>query len=186
MSRWQPDARERLEQAAIALFVEQGFAATTVPQITARAGLTTRTFFRHYADKREVLFAGDEIPAMAARMMADAPPDADPMTLILDGLETVTRTRFDPRRHDLRQRRRIVRSDPALQERDLRKRAALSEAIRSGFESRGLGPTQAALLAETALTLLYVSLDEWLDADDDAPLHTYIEKTLSVLRDTIA
>jgi len=70
MSRWQPDARGRLERAAVELFTEQGFAATTVPQIAARAGLTTRTFFRHFADKREVLFAGDEeLPALVARGM---------------------------------------------------------------------------------------------------------------------
>jgi AcrR family transcriptional regulator len=94
VGRWQPDARERLERAAIELFAQQGFAATTVPQITARAGLTTRTFFRHFADKREVLFGGDEIPALATRLMAEAPPSLDPMTLIVGGLKTVAETRF--------------------------------------------------------------------------------------------
>lgn len=73
-SRWQPNARERLERAAVELFLEQGFAETTVPQITARAGLTTRTFFRHFADKREVLFAvEEEIPGLVARLVAEAP-----------------------------------------------------------------------------------------------------------------
>lgn len=89
MSRWQPGARERLERAALELFVEQGFAATTVPGITARAGLTTRTFFRHYADKREVLFAGDDAPALAARLIAEAPAAMDPMTLITEGLRAI-------------------------------------------------------------------------------------------------
>lgn len=184
MSRWQPDARERLEQAAIELFVEQGFAETTVPQITARAGLTTRTFFRHYADKREVLFAGEEIPEMAARMMAEAPEGTEPMTQILEGLRTVAATRFDPRKDEIRVRRDIVRSDPGLVERDLRKRAALSEVIRSAFVARGIWPLRAALLAETAMTLLYVSFDEWLDSDRD--LFDVIEKTLAELRETIA
>src|ERR1700710_310590 len=73
MGRWSPDARGRLERAAVELFVEQGFAATTVPQITARAGLTTRTFFRYFADKREVFFAGDEIPDLARRYLTAAP-----------------------------------------------------------------------------------------------------------------
>ena len=69
MGRWQPGARDRLEAAALELFLEQGFAATTVPQITARAGLTTRTFFRHFADKREVLFAREaEMPALAEKI----------------------------------------------------------------------------------------------------------------------
>src|ERR1051325_2931136 len=145
MSRWEPGAAERLRAAALELFTEHGFAAVTVPQITARAGLTTRTFFRHYADKREVLFAGDEIPAMAAGMMAEAPAGVEPMKLILEGLRTVAATRFDPRRDDLRVRRGIVRTDPGLIERDLHKRAALSEVVRAGFVARGVGPTRAAL-----------------------------------------
>src|SRR5580692_53830 len=109
MSRWQPDARERLERAALQLFTEQGFAATTVPQITSRAGLTTRTFFRHFADKREVLFGGAETPGYAARMMADAPASADPMTLLADGLQTFADTRFEGRRDEFRLRRDIIR-----------------------------------------------------------------------------
>src|SRR3954470_4454688 len=109
MSRWRPDARERLQQAALELFAEQGFAATTVPEITARAGLTTRTFFRHFADKREVLYADDaEVPAMVARMMAEAPPTAEPLALIVEGLRTVAETRFEPRKAALQARRELV------------------------------------------------------------------------------
>lgn len=96
MSRWEPKARERLEQAALELFVEVGFAEATVPQITARAGLTTRTFFRHFADKREVLFAAEgELPALVARLMSEAPPDLPPLALIERGLQTVAVTRFE-------------------------------------------------------------------------------------------
>jgi AcrR family transcriptional regulator len=186
VSRWRPDARERLEQAAIELFVEQGFAATTVPQITARAGLTTRTFFRHFADKREVLFAGEEIPAMAVRLIEQAPEDQDPMTLILEGLRFVARSRFEGRRDDLRVRRQIMRSDPGLQERDLRKRDSLRAAVRTGFLARGLDTTQAAVLAETAVTLLFVSFDEWLDQDGDRELFAIIQETLASLRRAIA
>jgi len=80
MGRWQPGARERLERAALELFLEQGFAETTVLRITARAGLTTRTFFRHFVDKREVLFAGEEeMPALVERLMAEAPATLGPM-----------------------------------------------------------------------------------------------------------
>ena len=93
MSRWRPDARERLERAAFELFAEQGFAATTVPEITARAGLTTRTFFRYFADKREVIFGGAEIPDLATRLIADAPASLDPVTLVYGGLQTVAETR---------------------------------------------------------------------------------------------
>lgn len=186
VSRWRPDTRQRLQRAALELFAEQGFAATTVPEITARAGLTTRTFFRHFADKRDVLFAGDEIPDLAIRLMAEAPASVDPMTLIVEGLKTVAETRFEGRREELRERRVIVRSDDGLRERDLRKRAALSDAIREGFIDRGVGTTTAALLAETSVTLLHVSLDEWLDQDGDQPLFDMVLDTLRSLRAALA
>jgi AcrR family transcriptional regulator len=186
VGRWQPDARERLERAAIELFAQQGFAATTVPQITARAGLTTRTFFRHFADKREVLFGGDEIPALATRLLAEAPPSLDPMTLIVGGLKTVAETRFEGRREEIRERRDIIRSDPGLGERDLRKRAALSEAIRAGFVDRGVGTATAALVAELTVTVLYVALDEWLDSGGDRTLFEIITETFGSLRAALA
>jgi AcrR family transcriptional regulator len=186
VSRWQPDARERLKRAAVELFAEQGFAATTVPEITARAGLTTRTFFRHFADKREVLFGGPEIPALAAAMIADAPAALDPVTLIFGGLQTVAETRFEGQREELRERRAIIRSDDGLRERDRRKRGELSEAIRAGFAGRGVPATTAALLGEISVTLLYVALDQWLDTDDDRTLFEVIFETLGVLQATMA
>jgi AcrR family transcriptional regulator len=168
------------------LFTEQGFAATTVPQITARAGLTTRTFFRHFADKREVIFGGDEIPEFAARLMAQAPASLDPMTLIVSGLRTVAETRFEGQRGELRQQRDIIRSDEGLRERDLRKRAALSEVIRVGFIGRGVDTRTAALLAETSVTLLYVALNEWLDSDGDRTLFEIISAGLQSLQTALA
>jgi AcrR family transcriptional regulator len=186
VGRWQPDARERLERAAIELFAQQGFAATTVPQITARAGLTTRTFFRHFADKREVLFGGDEIPALATRLMAEAPPSLDPMTLIVGGLKTVAETRFEGRQAEIRERRAIIRSDQGLRERDLRKRAALAEAIRAGFVDRGVGTATAALVAELTVTVLYVALDEWLDPGGDRTLFEIITETFESLQTVLA
>jgi AcrR family transcriptional regulator len=187
VSRWRPDARERLKLAAHELFAEQGFAATTVPEITARAGLTTRTFFRHFADKREVLFADDtEVPAFVAQMMADAPASADPITLLLGGLRLVAETRFEPRRAALRERRDMVASDDGLRERDLRKRATLAEAVRAGFVARGLDPTRAALLGETCVTLMMVAVAEWLDRDDDRRLYDIMLDGLATLRESLA
>ena len=186
VSRWRPDARQRLESAAIELFAQQGFAATTVPEITARAGLTTRTFFRHFADKREVLFGGDEIAGFATRVMAAAPASLDPMTLIVSGLKTVAETRFEGRREEFRQRRAIIRSDEGLRERDLRKRAALAEEIRGGFISRGAETTTAALLAETSVTVLQVALDEWLNQDGDRRLAEIILNALESLQTALA
>ncbi|WP_213013709.1 TetR/AcrR family transcriptional regulator [Paractinoplanes toevensis] len=182
MSRWPADARERLERAAIELFQEQGFAATTVPQITARAGLTTRTFHRHFADKREVLFAEADAADMATHLIADAPPDLPPIALITEGLRIVVATRFEGRREELRVRREIVRSDAGLRERNLHKWDAMSGAIRAGFTARGVEPMRAALLADTAVSLLRVSFDEWLDRDDECELYEIVRTALTALR----
>jgi AcrR family transcriptional regulator len=186
MARWRPDARERLQQAALELFAEQGFAATTVPAITARAGLTTRTFFRHFADKREVLFADEaELPAYAERLVAGAPAGASPLAIVLQGLRAVAEARFEGRKDTIRQWRAIVATDAGLQERELQKRAALTAAMRAGFHARGLDPTRAALLAETSATLMYVSVTAWLESDDDRKLHDIIETSLVTLRATL-
>lgn len=187
MSRWQPEARERLERAAIELFATQGFAATTVPQIAASAGLTTRTFFRYFADKREVIFGGEEIPAFAARIMAQAPAVLDPIDLVVNGLQTVAETRFEGRRNEVLRIRAIIRSDASLRERDLGKRAALAQVIKDGLTARGLDTRTAALLAESSVTILHVALDEWLDQeDDDRTLFEHILDALQTLRTGLA
>jgi AcrR family transcriptional regulator len=186
MGRWPADARERLRRAAVELFVEQGFAATTVPQITERAGLTTRTFFRHFADKREVLFDGDEAPRLAARLVADVPAGVGPVELIATGLHTVAATRFDGRRDEVRVLRGIIRSDAGLAERDLRKRAALAAAMRAALLERGVDGPAAALLAETGVTVLFVAMDEWLDAERERPLGAFVDEALDALRGALA
>ena len=158
-----------------------------MPQITARAGLTTRTFHRHFADKREVLFGGEEIPEFAARIMADAPASLDPITLIVGGLQTVAETRFAGRRDEFRQRRAIIASDEGLRERELRKRAALAEVIRAGFAGRGIDARTAALLADSCVTVLNVAIDEWLDSgDEDRTLFEIILDTLKSLQAALA
>jgi AcrR family transcriptional regulator len=182
VARWQPDARDRLERAALGLFVELGFAETTVPQITARAGLTTRTFFRHFADKREVLFAGEEeIPALVAKLIADAPADYGPMKVIVDGLGTVAATVFEGRLEYLRIRRTVVQSDEGLRERELRKLSVLSEAIGRGFMDRGVDELTSTLAAHIAVTVFSVSIGRWLDQAGDRPLSELLHDTLAAL-----
>lgn len=185
VGRWQPDAQQRLERAAVELFARQGFAATTVPQIAQEAGLTTRTFFRHFADKREVLFGGDEIPRLVTRLLADAPASLDPMTLIVEGLKAFAGNQFEGRRAELRERRAIVRSDEGLRERELRKLDAVREAVRDGLVGRGTEAMTASLLADTSVTLLHVALDEWLDTDGERPLAEIIPDALQALRTAI-
>ncbi len=183
MGRWQPNARGRLERAAVELFAEQGFAATTVPQIAARADLTTRTFFRHFADKREVLFAGDEeLPALVARLATDAPAALGPLPAIAYALETVAATKFEGQYAYLRTRRAIIQADAGLRERELRKLAVLSEAISRGFRERGVDELAAILAAQLAVTVFSVTIARWLDQNGEQPLSELVRDTLRALR----
>ncbi|WP_030454783.1 TetR/AcrR family transcriptional regulator [Herbidospora cretacea] len=184
MSRWQPGARERLEQAALDLFVEQGFTETTVPQITARAGLTTRTFFRHFADKREVLFAGEDlVPEQVARLMAAAPPSLGPMELITEGLAPAAAEIFQGRSLDyLLRRRTVIDAEPALHERELRKFALMSDALAQGFRDRGADDLTARLAAELAVTTLRIAVTRWLNRQGDPDLAATINETLAAMR----
>jgi len=183
MARWEPRARERLEQAALELFVEQGFADTTVAQITGRAGLTTRTFFRHFSDKREVLFGVEQdLPALVAQLMADAPASLRPMALIEQGLAVVASTRFEGQRDYLRTHRAVVAADASLRERALQKQAVLSAAVSQGFQERGLDELTSTLAAHVAVTVLDVAVDRWLDGHGEAPLTELVRDTLHALR----
>lgn len=184
MGRWKPGARARLEQAALDLFVEQGFAETTVPEITARAGLTTRTFFRHFADKREVLFAGeDSVPAQVAQLLGDAPPSLGPLDLIAERLGDAAAAVFEGRSIDYLQRRRaVIDAEPALYERELRKFARLSQALEEGFRDRGVDELTARLTAEIAVTAFRIGAGRWISQGGRTSLPATIDDTLGAIR----
>nr|MBF6594221.1 TetR family transcriptional regulator [Thermaceae bacterium] len=168
---------------ALELFLEQGFAQTTVPQIAARAGLTTRTFFRHFADKREVLFAYEEdLPALVEKLMADIPATRSPMAVVASGLSTLAMTVFEGQIGYLRTRRAVINADEGLRERELRKQATLSEAIRQGFIRRGSDELTSTLAAHIAVTVFSVSITRWLDQDSEGGLSEIIAETLRGLR----
>jgi AcrR family transcriptional regulator len=178
MSRWAPDAALRLESAALELFAEQGYSATTVPQITSRAGLTTRTFFRHFSDKREVLFLRDrEFPAVVSSLVAAAPAGLAPMDLVMHGLETVTAENFDGWRRGMIARRSIIRSDERLRERELLKSARLAEAIEHALVDDGVAAEVAALVAPFGVLLFDAALADWLDAEDGRRLPDVLRAT---------
>ncbi|MDQ0744646.1 AcrR family transcriptional regulator [Clavibacter sp. B3I6] len=188
MSRWQPDTRERLAAAALELFREQGFSDTTVPQITARAGLTTRTFFRHFADKREVLFAEeDELPALVTRIIREAAPDRSPLQVVEDGFPEVVASQFAEGRDALLARKRIIVADAGLQEREMRKVHAMQEAVRAGFVERGVDPLTAVLVAHATATVFGVSIGRWLsEGGPDTDLAAVLHDTLDSFRRLMA
>ncbi|MBM6405282.1 TetR family transcriptional regulator [Phycicoccus sp. CSK15P-2] len=188
MGRWQPGSTERLEHAALDLFAEQGFADTTVPQITARAGLTTRTFFRHFADKREVLFSGDDLlPERVAALLADVPPTVGPMELVADRLAPAVSGVFEGRSLGyLLRRRAVVAAEPALQERELRKFSAMVDALEQGFVDRGVDRWTAQLVAELAVAAFRVAAGRWLDQRGTPDLATVMDETLAAMRHVVS
>lgn len=185
MARWAPDTRERLREAAVELFAERGFEATTVPDIVERAGLTRRTFFRHFSDKREVFFGDDEIPAIAAQAVAAAPPDATPFSIAWTGFHRLAADRFEPRREEMRAARRLIASEPALRERDLQKQADLRDALRDGYLARGTASLTARVTAGVAVELLQIALERWVSDDTGASLVQHLTEVRAAMSDVI-
>ena len=129
MSRWEPNARGRLEQAALELYCERGFEQTTVAEIAERAGLTERTFFRHFADKREVLFAGGvTLQELLVSAVAGAPESVPPIEAVAAALAAAGAL-LQERREYARQRQAVIAANASLQERELIKLAALAAAL---------------------------------------------------------
>src|SRR5690349_1018278 len=129
MGRWEPNARGRLAEAALELYSERGFEQTTVAEIAKRAGLTERTFFRHYADKREVLFAGSgELRELFVRAVAGVPESAAPIDAMAAGLDAACEV-FADRREFARKRQSVIMANAELQERELIKLASMSAAL---------------------------------------------------------
>src|SRR5438105_13146313 len=137
MGRWQPNARSRLEQAALQLYLERGFEQTTVAEIASRAGLTERTFFRYFADKREVLFWGARsLQELVASTVAGAPESTLPLEAVAAALASAGAL-LQERREFALQRQTIVAANPELQERELIKLASLSAATAAALRQRG-------------------------------------------------
>lgn len=187
MPRWEPDAPERLEHAALELFAERGFEQTTVPEIAERAGLTTRSFFRHFADKREVLFRDTaEVPDRVVGLLRDAPRSLSVIEVLSWGIETMAKNFFEGHREELRARRAIVQTDPGLQERDLRKQSDIAEAIARALEGDGFDQLSAAVAGKLAITISSTAIARWLDAADDRPLVAHVREARDAAIDLMA
>jgi AcrR family transcriptional regulator len=187
MPRWEPDAPERLERAALELFAVRGFEQTTVPEIAARAGMTTRSFFRHFRDKREVLFRGDdEVPEKIAGLLASAPPSLSVMDALTWGVETIAKNFFEGHRDELRARRAIVETDLGLKERELRKQADMAGAIADALRGEGIDPLTATVAGKVAITISSTAITRWLDATDQRPLVAHITDVRQSVTDLTA
>jgi AcrR family transcriptional regulator len=182
VTRWEPNARGRLEQAALELFAEQGFEGTTVEDIATRAGLTKRTFFRYFGDKREVLFAGgEEFQGMFVNALASAPASATPMEAIAVTLEAVSGW-FRGRHDRARQRQRIIVANAELQERELVKLASVAAVLAGALRDRGVAEPAASVTAETAMALFRNAFERWVAEDGERELADVVRESLDTLR----
>ena len=186
MGRWEPDARGRLAKAAMELYAEYGFEQTTVAEIAARAGLTERTFFRHFADKREVLFYGMErLRDLLARAVADAPAAATAMDLVGTAFEAAAAVlQENPER--VRLRDAIVSANADLRERELIKLAALADAVAGALRDRGIAEPGASLAAETGVAVFKVAFTRWVNAPGQPDLPGIYRESMADLRGVLA
>jgi AcrR family transcriptional regulator len=183
MGRWQPDSKGRLQEAALALFAERGFDQTTAAEIAVRAGVTERTFFRHFADKREVLFGGSALlQERIVAGVAGAPAGHGPLETVARGLDAAAAMLGEFRRDLSRQRHAVIVANPELRERERAKLADYAAAVAAALHQRGVGEPQATLAAEAGMTVLRVATERWASGDDDRDLTAIMRDSLAELR----
>ena len=182
MGRWQPDARGRLEQAALALYGERGFEQTTVAEIAKRAGLTERTFFRHFADKREVLFWGAGLlQDLLVSTVASAADSVAPIDAVAAALEAAGAL-FQERRESVRQRQAVIAANAELQERELIKLASLASALAAALRRRGVTDPAASLAAEAGIAVFRIAFERWINETSQRDLPQLVRESLDELK----
>ncbi|MEP6628873.1 MAG: TetR family transcriptional regulator [Lapillicoccus sp.] len=173
MTRWQPGATERLQAAALDLFATQGFDQTTTAEIAGSVGLTERTFFRHFSDKREVLFFGqDQLVRIFLEGVEAAPTDASPLEVVAAGVQSAAGFFADERRSHSRMRQTVIEQNPALQEREQHKLRALGEVVGRALRVRGVTEPAATLAAESGITIFGVAFAQWIDEGEERSFAT--------------
>lgn len=182
MTRWEPNARGRLEQAAIELFGERGFDQTTVEDIAGKAGLTKRTFFRHFTDKREVLFGGaEEFKQLFVDSLAAVPADAPPFEAMKLTLEQVGAS-LDHRHDTARLRQPVIASCADLRERELVKLASVAAVLAEALHDRGVAEPTASIAADSAVGIFRNAFERWVAPGEERELPALIREALDALR----
>ncbi|RKR75967.1 TetR/AcrR family transcriptional regulator [Frondihabitans australicus] len=183
MARWEPDARGRLLRAALDLFAEQGYERTTTAQIASRAGLTKTTFFRHFPDKREVLFYGQPmLMELATNGVRDAPADATPLDAAAAGVDAMASAHVEGQREYAPQLGAVVAANDELRERAAFKRASIAGAMADALVVRGVDERVAALAAELGARAYYTAFDRWIAPANTEPMPDLARTALTELR----
>ncbi|MFF1922159.1 TetR/AcrR family transcriptional regulator [Streptomyces sp. NPDC058221] len=185
MARWDPGTEERLTKAALELYREHGYDSVTVTQIAERAGITRRSYFRYFPDKREVLFAGSErLPVAVAEAVLGADEAASPLSAALDGLARVGAqlVAFIDRAAD---RRAVIDSSAELQERERTKMAAVTTAVEDALKRRNVDAAKAGLVAQIAAVAFQRAFLEWVDTQGREDFPSCLRTAATALRETL-
>ncbi|MGO3325934.1 TetR/AcrR family transcriptional regulator [Gordonia sp. (in: high G+C Gram-positive bacteria)] len=184
MARWKPGTRERLVLAAVDLFAEQGYDATTVAEISERAGTTKSTFFRYFPDKRELLVAGQAaLSELLTEGIANAPDGATPLEAVAAGLDRAS-SMMGPMNRELAPRlAAAVAANAELQDRDALKSVGLAATITQALKARGVDTVSAQLAAELGVLAFKQGFSNWVEADDDSSMAAHAARALNALRD---
>jgi AcrR family transcriptional regulator len=181
-----PDAQGRMIRAAMELFAERGFEQTTAVDIAERAGVTERTFFRHFADKREVLFDGSATMQHTAHdAILAAPADLSPLDAALAGMVAAGDLLKDRRDFAVR-RAKIVAANPSLQERELLKLASMVDSTAEALRKRGAPEPAADLAAHSAVTVFHVAFASWISEPAAPSFAECVAQTAAALRTLIS
>jgi AcrR family transcriptional regulator len=179
VTRWQPNARGRLRQAALELYGEHGYDQTTVAQIAARAGLTERTFYRHFTDKRQVVFSG-EVHRVLVSTLAEAPASMSAIESITTALDAAGAV-LDERRDMTRRRQAVIAANPGLQQGEQLKYASLAVDLADALRGRGVEPSSALLAADVGVAVFRAAFERWVDADEQRDFSRLVRDTLDEL-----
>jgi AcrR family transcriptional regulator len=183
MVRWEPGAPERLQRAALELFATRGFEQTTAMEIAQSVGLTERTFFRHFSDKRDVLFYGQALFVQAFRTGVDAaPPGASPIEIIAGALRSAAALFPNDRRTHSRTRQSVIDKNPALREREVHKLAGLATVVAEALRARGVDELAATLAAESGATVFRIAFTQWIQ---DGEQRSLADISAHVLRELV-
>jgi AcrR family transcriptional regulator len=166
------------------LYAERGFESTTVAEIAQRAGLTERTFFRHFSDKREVLFYGSGgLQEALVSAVDQAPKSLAPMEVVISALVAAATDMFEERREFARRRQAIIAANVELQERELIKLATLASQLANALHRRGVAEPAATLAAEAGISVFKISFQRWVDEPGDQTLSHFIRQSMDEMQE---
>lgn len=167
MPRSGQEARRRLQWAALELFGERGYDRTTAAQIARRAGVTERTFFHHFPDKREALFGGEDVlrDLLVAAARA-APGELGPLAVLFEAFRATEEVMEEGRTY-AQPRSELVAATPALREREAAKLALLADSLADVLQERGVTRQRAVIAAHAGMTAFSVAVVAWYQQPAD-------------------